>query len=243
MSDSEIEARIGHRFRDSSLLEHALRHPSCASPAASESQYERLEFLGDAVLSLVLSEYLFRVYSDFSEGRLTRLRSALSNRIALLRVAEELELARFIRVGKGERLDSGPARRSILADACEALIGAIYLDGGLIAARAFIHRAWERSLEGVERASRMLNPKGRLQELLQERHKRQPVYRLVSAAGQAHEMDFEVTVEFDGTALGIGRGRSKKLAEKRAAEAALERLENGSAGVDPTREAAPPSNP
>jgi ribonuclease-3 len=217
---------LAYIFKDLALLEQALEHPSVRNETGYPSPYERLEFLGDSVLELVISDHLFRQFPDVSEGMLTRMRAALSNRTFLHSIAEIIELGKYIKVGKGERIDSGPARRTILADACEAVIGAIYLDGGLDAARVFILREWGPFVESSELEGRWMNPKGRLQELAQATLKTHPVYRITKAAGRAHDMHFEVEVELNGKLLGKGHGSSKRKAQKNAAIDALNQWNN-----------------
>ncbi|MDI9385090.1 MAG: ribonuclease III [Verrucomicrobiota bacterium] len=221
-----LQARLSHQFEDLTLLEQALEHPSLRIDGEHPSAYERLEFLGDAVLELIISDHLFKRFPNVSEGMLTRMRAALSNRTFLHSIAEIIDLGRYIKVGKGERIDSGPSRKTILADACEAVIGAIYLDGGMEAARKFILEEWEPFVATSASEGRWMNPKGQLQELAQATLKVHPVYKIINAVGRAHDMHFEVEVELGGRLLGKGHGTSKRKAQKNAAIDALNRWES-----------------
>jgi ribonuclease III len=218
-----LEERIGYKFRNSLLLAEALTHPSLGHEAQRHHfDYQRLEFLGDAVLQLVITEYLFRHFRIEAEGQLTKLRSRLVSREALRRHAAVLDLGRYILMGRGEESSGGRERTSTLADAFEALIGAIYLDGGLDAARSFILAQMRGDLEQLAITPVDINPKGHLQELLQSISPRSPVYELVSQSGPEHEKTFVSQVVWEGMILGQGSGRSKKQAETAAALEAMQ---------------------
>ena len=213
-----LEERIGYKFRNSLLLAEALTHPSLGHEAQRyHFDYQRLEFLGDAVLQLVITEYLFRHFGAEAEGQLTKLRSRLVSREALRAHAATLDLGRYIMMGRGEESSGGRGRTSTLADAFEALIGAIYLDGGLDAAKEFILTQTRGDLEQLAETPVDINPKGQLQELLQSISPRSPVYELVSQSGPEHEKTFVSQVVWEGIVLGQGNGRSKKQAETVAA--------------------------
>jgi len=212
------------------LLAEALTHPSLGHEAQRyHFDYQRLEFLGDAVLQLIITEYLFRHFRAEAEGQLTKLRSRLVSREALRTHAAGLDLGRYILMGRGEESSGGRSRTSTLADAFEALIGAIYLDGGLEAAKEFILTQTRGDLAQLAETPVDVNPKGQLQELLQSISPRSPVYELVSQSGPEHEKTFVSQVIWEGIVLGQGGGRSKKQAETAAAFEAmqLKRWEKG----------------
>jgi ribonuclease-3 len=220
---SPLEKRIVYKFRNSLLLAEALTHPSVGHET---QQYhfdnQRLEFLGDAVLQLVVTEYLFQHFGAAPEGQLTKLRSRLVSREALKEHASALDLGSYLMLGRGEEASGGRARTSTLADAFEALIGAIYLDGNFAKAQKFILEQARETLAQIAEEPVDINPKGQLQELLQSISPVSPVYETVSQSGPEHEKTFEVQVVWDGNVLGKGNGRSKKQAETAAAEDALE---------------------
>ena len=218
-----LEERIGYKFRNSLLLAEALTHPSLGHEAQRyHFDYQRLEFLGDAVLQLIITEYLFRHFRAEAEGQLTKLRSRLVSREALRTHAAGLDLGRYILMGRGEESSGGRSRTSTLADAFEALIGAIYLDGGLEAAKEFILTQTRGDLAQLAETPVDVNPKGQLQELLQSISPRSPVYELVSQSGPEHEKTFVSQVIWEGIVLGQGGGRSKKQAETAAALEAMQ---------------------
>jgi len=217
-----LEKRIGYRFRNPALLTEALTHPSVAHE--HQRKYfdnQRLEFLGDAVLQLVITEHLFARYNDAAEGRLTTRRSRLVSREALKHHAARLELGEHLFLGRGEETSGGRRRDSTLGDAFEALLGAIYLDSDLETVRKFILEEMREDLERIEEEPIEVNPKGQLQELLQAISPRSPVYELLSQHGREHEKTFSVRVMWEGQVLGEGTGRSKKQAETAAALVAL----------------------
>ena len=220
---SPLEERIGYKFRNSLLLAEALTHPSLSHETQRyHFDNQRLEFLGDAVLQLVITEYLFRRFGSEAEGQLTKLRSRLVSREILKTHAAALDLGCYLLMGRGEEASGGRERTSTLADAFEALIGAIYLDGGLETAKKFILTQARSDLEQVAEEPVDINPKGQLQELLQSISPRSPVYELISQSGPEHEKRFVVKAVWEGVVLGQGSGRSKKQAETAAAENALQ---------------------
>src|ERR1700719_589960 len=217
-----LEERIGYKFRNPLLLAEALTHPSLGHETQQRHfDNQRLEFLGDAILQLVITEYLFGHFKDQPEGQLTKLRSRLISRDALKAHAAALDLGQFLLMGRGEEASGGRARTSTLADAFEALIGAIFLDVGLEQARKFILAQAGDDLALIAEEPVDINPKGQLQELLQSISPRSPVYEAISESGPEHEKTFVVQAIWEGIALGKGRGRSKKHAETAAAEEAL----------------------
>ena len=218
-----LEERIGYKFRNPLLLAEALTHPSLGHETQQRHfDNQRLEFLGDAILQLVITEYLFGHFGDQPEGQLTKLRSRLVSRDALKAHASALDLGQFLLMGRGEEASGGRARVSTLADAFEALIGAIYLDGGLEKTRKFILTQAQQNLAELAEEPVDINPKGYLQELLQSISPRSPVYEVLSQTGPEHDKRFVVQAVWEGIVLGKGRGRSKKQAETSAAEEAME---------------------
>lgn len=218
-----LEERIHYRFRNSSLLTEALTHPSIAHEKQKKHfDNQRLEFLGDAVLQLVVTEHLFACYGEAGEGRLTVKRARLVSRRALKVHAARLELGKHLMMGRGEEASGGRERDSNLGDAFEALLGAIYLDSDLETTRRFILAEMRHDLEHLEEEPLEVNPKGQLQEILQGISPRSPVYELLSQAGREHEKTFSVRVVWENRVLGQGSGRSKKQAETAAALAALQ---------------------
>jgi ribonuclease-3 len=220
-----LEERLGWSFRNPEWLREALTHRSYVNehPGEGVRDNERLEFLGDAVLQLVVSAELFRRFPDWPEGRLTALRTALIRGEQLTAWAEALELGRFLRLGKGEA-EGSRTRPSILADAFEALLGALYLDGGLAAAKALLRRllpeAIAQALENLERH----DPKGRLQQWSQAVRGQTPVYEVVAVEGPPHAARFTVRVRIGEEVVGEGQGTSKREATREAARDALRRL-------------------
>ncbi len=220
---------LGHAFEDQRLLERALTHTSFVNEltqveGSGESlDNERLEFLGDAVLELVVSEWLFERFPDVSEGDLTQRRAAIVNAEALAEVGRTLGLGELLRVGVGEERSGGRRRSSNLADAVEALLGALFLDGGYGAAQAAVRAIFaERVEEVMKRPAK--GPKSRLQEYIQAHHHITPSYSLIEESGPAHAAYFVSEVVIEGVVSARGGGSSKKEAEKAAAQSALEAL-------------------
>ena len=217
-----LEARLGYAFRDRSLLENALTHSSYANENHSaKGSNERLEFLGDSVLGMVTADFLYGAHPQLPEGDLTRLRAALVCEESLAEVADRLDLGSYLRLGKGESCGGGRERPSIRADAVEAVLAAVYLDGGLAEAWAIIQR-FILDREAEKGASR--DYKTALQELVQRESGQVLSYRLVGESGPDHAKRFAVAVELNGREIGRGEGHSKKEAEQMAARAAMERL-------------------
>jgi ribonuclease-3 len=217
-----LEERIAYSFRNPELLTEALTHPSVRhEKQRPHVDNQRLEFLGDAVLQLVITEHLFALFTEAAEGRLTTRRSRLVSRESLKAHASKLDLGRHLRLGRGEEASGGRRRDSTLADAFEALLGALYLDGGFEVVRPFILDEMREELDRLEEEPLEVNPKGQLQEILQAMSPRSPVYELLSQHGREHEKTFSVRVLWENHVLGEGTGRSKKLAESAAALMAL----------------------
>ena len=223
---AELQKSLGISFSDPSLLEQALVHGSYLNenPGFALTSNERLEFLGDAVLGLVVAEKLYRDFSQFSEGEMTRLRAALVRRDALARVARAIRLGDYLYLGKGEEASGGRRKPSNLAGALEAVIAAIFLDQGLTATKAVILRLFNEELERVVSRGTLVDYKSRLQELTQAKQQPAPIYQLVEAEGPAHDRRFTVEVRIGDTVLGRGSGKSKKMAETEAAYSALQQL-------------------
>ncbi len=218
-----LEKIIGYKFANSLLLAEAMTHPSLAyETQRPHFDNQRLEYLGDAVLQLILTDELYQAYPAFGEGRLTKVRSRLVSRDALWKFARQIKLFNFLLLGKGEESSGGKERVSNLADAYEALIGAIYLDGGIEATRTFVLSQCVSAIDEAAHEPDEANPKGRLQELLQAISSSSPQYRILQQEGPDHAKIFEVCVEWSGKLLGCGRGYSKKEAEFEAATQALD---------------------
>ncbi len=220
-----LEQRIGHSFRNPGLLAEALTHPSRQAEndrpdVAAHNQ--RLEFLGDSVLNLILSETLFSAFPEAREGDLSRYRASLINGPLLAGLARDLQLGRYIRLGRGEEDTGGRDRDNLLEDAFEALIGALYLDAGFDTTRRLV-LDWYGDIKGrIEENEKTANPKGRLQEKIQALSaEHSPEYHVVGTQGPSHQRRFDVEVRFGESVLGKGSGTSKKEAESRAAESAL----------------------
>ena len=218
-----LEEKLGYVFQDRSLLENALTHSSCANESRGKLQSnERLEFLGDSILGMVVADHLYRNHPDLPEGELTRTRAALVCEESLVEVAAELNLGEYLRLGKGEESGGGRKRPSIQADAVEAVLAAVYLDGGIGSARKIIQRyILCREIEGLN-SSR--DYKTALQELVQRESGQVLKYRLTGEEGPDHDKRFFVEVDLNGTPVGAGKGHSKKEAEQMAAKAAITKL-------------------
>lgn len=221
----ELEQKLQYSFRDRSLLENALRHSSYANESRDRSvtSNERLEFLGDSVLGFVTAKYLYNHYPDLPEGRMTKVRAELVCEYALHKVAVQLELGKYIRLGKGEENTGGRSRPSILADAVEATIAAMYLDGGIeVAERFILTRVLSELGQGLP--TRSTDNKTALQELIQQKSGQVLSYAVTGESGPDHCKEFTVTVSLNGAAVGSGVGRTKKEAEQAAAGDALGKL-------------------
>ena len=222
---TELQVRLGYHFRDEGLLRLALTHPSVAHEGGAPVPHnQRLEFLGDAVLQLVLTRELFEKFPAFDEGPLTKARAKLVNRRTLAEHARALDLGPHLILSRGEEMHGGRERPSALADTFEALLGAVFLDGGYGAAREFILREFSAAFSKLTVPPTIENPKGELQELLQARSPESPQYHVVSATGPDHDRVFECIVQHAGMELARGRGKSKKAAESEAALTALKKL-------------------
>jgi ribonuclease-3 len=217
---------LGISFNNLSLLEQALVHSSYINenPDLAQASNERLEFLGDAILGLVIAEELYQTLPNAAEGEMTKLRATLVSRNTLAQLAGAIKLGDYLYLGKGEESSGGRHKTSNLAGALEALIAAISLDQGLAATKSFILRLFEQELEKLVSQGTEVNYKSRLQELIQARGEPPPVYYVIETKGPDHDRRFTVEVRAGNTALGRGTGRSKKSAETEAARSALENL-------------------
>ncbi len=221
-----LQQTLGISFNDPSLLEQALVHSSYVNenPGFALASNERLEFLGDAVLGLVVAEKLYQDFPHSDEGEMTRLRAALVRGGTLARVARTIGLGDYLYLGKGEEVSGGRRKPANLAGALEAMIAAIFLDQGSITIRDFILRLFNEELQRVASQEARVDYKSQLQELIQAREQPTPTYQLVEAVGPDHDRRFTVEVRVDDTVLGKGSGKSKKAAETEAARSALEQL-------------------
>ena len=217
-----IEAELGHRFRNRTLLETALTHRSYSAEHIGVEHNERMEFLGDAVLGLVMTDLLFERFTNMREGQMAKLRASLVSRPALAKVARAIGLGGGLRIGRGEEVSDGRGKESILADAMEAVLAAVYLDAGLAEARAVIVRHWATDITERAVAPGGKDYKTRLQEVL-AKAQLEPSY-VVKGEGPDHERMFLASVLIDGAEYGRGTGGSKKEAQQQAAKAALERM-------------------
>ena len=236
-----LEQRLGYQFRDEALCEAALTHKSWLNerPAEARTDNERLEFLGDAVIALVVSDLLMRRFPDHPEGELSKKRAAMVNEGGLAGVAEALALGQWIFLGRGEEQAGGRQKRSILADALEALVGAVYKDGGFEAAFQMASRLFAVSLDGAGTAADR-DFKSRLQELAQARLHLAPTYTLLAQAGPDHDKTFEVAIFLGDREYGRASGKSKKEAQQNAAARALATLatDDAFAAIHPAAAAA-----
>ncbi len=221
----QLQESLKYEFKDRKLILTALTHSSYANEHRCQSN-ERLEFIGDSILGMVVATYLYRLYPDMPEGKMTKLRAELVCEQSLWSVASTLGFGEHLRLGKGEEMSGGRARHSILADCVEAVIAALYLDGGFEVAKSFImeHILSELDDEGFTAA--VTDYKTELQELIQQKPNRSIAYVMVGESGPDHDKRFAAEVRLNGEALGSGEGRTKKEAEQNAAKSALEVIKN-----------------
>jgi ribonuclease III len=224
-----LEKVLGYRFTDLRLLQTAVVHSSYAFEQGLGGQdNERLEFLGDAVLDMAVSHILFNKYRKLREGEMTKLRASLVNEQHLAKMARAVDLGKFLALGKGEDSSQGRSKPSILSCAFEAVVGAIFEDGGYQAVADFVERFFSPDIEGKKEELLVADAKSRLQEVLQEKHNEAPTYRIEAEEGPSHQKIFTVAVCFQEQILGTGQAGSKKEAEQRAAAAALAALKQES---------------
>lgn len=221
----QVGQALGYTFADSALAERALSHRSAVADSRVTADNEQLEYLGDAVLGMLVSEYLVRTFPQWSEGHLSKSRAHLVNAASLYAAARRLGLGEYILLGRGEEKTGGREKPALLADAFEAVLGAIYLDGGLEAARSFVHRALlQAAIQDEGQGLEMSDNKSALQELLQARGLPPAKYRVVRETGPEHRKTFWIEVGVAGLLTASGSGLNKKEAEQSAAEQALEKL-------------------
>lgn len=222
---AELQEILGYQFRDIGLLKLALTHPSVAHEQGRAVKHnQRLEFLGDAVLGLALTRELYEKFTEVSEGPLTKARAQMINRRTLAEQARQIRLNEFLILSRGEEANLGRNRASAMADAFEAVIGAIFLDGGFEMAREFVLRSFRLAFGELNSIPTLENPKGELQEVLQSKSAEAPQYKLVGMSGPDHDRVFECVVTHCGVEFGRGVGKSKKAAESEAALSALRHL-------------------
>lgn len=222
-----FEKRLGYSFRKREYLFRALTHKSYANEKGMppDEHNERYEYLGDAVLELSISHILIETYSKYPEGELSKVRAALVNEVQLAEIARAIALGDFLNLGKGEELTGGREKSSLLADAYEAVLGAIYLDKGLDKAKKVVTKHFKEVIENTGTKGFYKDYKTRLQEVSQSKFRTIPRYRLVKEFGPDHRKTFEINLYIGEEIFGIGRGYSKKHAEQNAAKAALEKIE------------------
>ncbi|NMA04481.1 MAG: ribonuclease III [Clostridiales bacterium] len=220
----EFQDIIKHRFKEMDIINEALTHSSYSNESRDKHTYnnERLEFLGDSVLSTVVSEYIYSKYNNLPEGELTKVRANVVCEPSLARQAKSINLGKYLLLGKGEEVTGGRDRISILADAFEAVIGALYLDGGIKTARKFVLNMLEDSIKLASTGDLFRDYKTDLQELLQSKFDDKISYKVINETGPDHDKTFEVEVILGNKVLGKGRGKSKKEAEQNAAKKALD---------------------
>jgi ribonuclease III len=230
---ASLQTTIGYSFSDIELLRLALTHPSVAHEQGGTVRHnQRLEFLGDSVLGLVVTRELYERFPTYGEGPLTKARARLVNGRTLAQQGARLGLGEHLILSRGEELNQGRHRASALGDTFEALVGAIFLDGGFEPASAFVLRCFQDAFGEVTGIPNIENPKGELQEILQSRSQSAPHYELTSVSGPDHDRDFEAIVYHEGKELGRGRGKSKKAAESEAAFDALNKIRQSSGGIE-----------
>lgn len=225
---SQFENTIHYVFKDKQNLILALTHSSYANENKNEKikSNERLEFLGDAVLNIVISENIFKKHDNLTEGEMTKVRANIVCETSLMKCANEISIGKFLLLGKGEELTGGRARVSILSDAFEALIGSIYIDGGIIKAKNFIYEKMKHIIEGSITGIIFLDYKTQLQEIIQKNGDQKIIYEIVEEKGPDHNKIFVSQVKISDRIMGMGEGKSKKEAEQNAAKAALNKVQH-----------------
>lgn len=226
---SVVESRLGYEFQNKKLLKQAFIHRSYFNEHRGdvEEHNERLEFLGDSILGLLISDYLYHHLPTQAEGELSRLRAHLVEASCCAKLLQQINLSEFVQLGRGERMNEGRGRETILADLFEAILGAIYLDGGMGSAQKFFWGHFQNEIEGIL-AHPVRNWKAELQDLSQKKYQRPPTYKVLREEGPDHSKVFVVTAFLGEEEVGQGTGSSKKEAEQAAAEDAIRRLKEGS---------------
>jgi ribonuclease-3 len=227
-----LQNKIKVRFDSQSLLNRSLTHRSYINEVSSDvADNERLEYLGDSVLALVVNEYLFKSYEKYVEGDLAKIKSAVVSEATLCKIAEELNLGSYILMGRGEEQSGGRERASILANTLEALIGAIYLDSGLKSCKKFILGVIKKYIERIDSQKYLWDPKTTLQEFVQKKYKERPVYEVINESGPDHQKEFTVRLIINGRDMMTGIGKSKRRAEMEAAKKLLEIIQTGEVSI------------
>jgi len=222
----KLESSIGYSFKDPRLLKEAVTHRSYSAENTIEYDNQRLEFLGDAVLEIILTEHLYKKYPEEPEGKLTKMRSALAQKEALYKLAVEIELDLYILLGKGEQEAGGNKRISTMSDAYEAILGAIFLDAGLDTVKAIVMPVFEIHFPEPLDLIKVINPKGDLQEYTQKRWNTAPKYKVLKIDGPDHQPSYTVSVSVRNNLIASGSASSRKAAESEAARSALNILKN-----------------
>lgn len=221
----ELSKVLAYDFKDKDLIKTAITHTSFANEARGRVDHnERLEFLGDSVLSLSVSEFIYKTYPKLPEGSMTKLRAGVVSEFTLAKIAKSMGLGKYLRLGKGEQINGGRHRDSILADAFEAIIAAIYLDGGLEPAKEFVIRQLADSIKSLSKSDGSWDSKTLLQELLQVSNKADIRYEIIAEDGPDHNKSFTAQISNNGKIIGTGQGKSKKEAEQMAAYNALKKI-------------------
>lgn len=222
---SEIEAKVGHTFNEKKLLTLAFTHRSYINENDDADEHnERLEYLGDSILGFLIAEYLYKYLPNTPEGELSYLRSRLVEASSCVTYVQKLDLEKYLLLGKGEQMNDGRGRESILADLFESLIGAIYLDGGMDAARLFLFKNFSKEIEEILKTP-VCNWKAQLQDYCQKKYHQPPVYKVVSESGPDHQKTFSISVIINHEEVGHGEGPSKKEAQQAAAQDAFTKIE------------------
>jgi len=225
--------RVIHvKFKNKSLLQRAVTHRSYVNESGKNARdNERLEYLGDSVLALVVNEYLFKHFEDYQEGKLAKIKSAVVSEATLARLARKIDLGEFILMGRGEEHSGGRERPSILANTLETVIGAVFLDQGLKSSRKFVLALIKDEIEIVNNPSSMRDPKTALQEYVQKKYKARPIYEVIDERGPDHRKEFTVRLLVNGREIVTGEGPSKRKAEMNAARISLQKIEDGTLDV------------
>lgn len=225
---NKLQKVLKVKFKDRSLLNRALTHRSFVNEIKADLRdNERLEYLGDSVLAVVINEYLFKRYEDYLEGDLAKIKSAVVSEVTLAKIASGINLGSFIQMGKGEERSGGRVRSSILANTLEALIGAIYLDAGLKVSKRFVLSLFKSDVERIDKLSYLRDPKTTLQEFVQGKYKQRPVYEVIEETGPDHKKEFTVQLCVNGNEISTGTGSSKRKAEMDAAKKVLQEIQKG----------------
>jgi ribonuclease III len=228
---NKLQKNLKIKFKDKSLLNRALTHRSYVNEFRHLKDNERLEYLGDSVLAVVINEYLFKRYEEYPEGDLAKIKSAAVSETTLARVAAEINLGSFLLMGKGEERCGGRDRASILANTFEAVIGALYLDAGLKESKRYILSLLKSHIERIDKLSYLRDPKTALQEYVQGRYKERPLYEIVEESGPDHKKQFKVKLIIHGEDISVGVGTSKRKAEMDAAKKILEEVWKGEVSI------------